>query len=330
MTDIEVIAESGAGLPADPAWEEFAAARGAAFHRGRFLLPWWEDRLAKNPSSRLVATKVVESGRVVGICAFELASDVLSFAGGLDVVDYMGPAAVGGREKAVAAALTEWAFDGLPWTRAHFAGLVHDDAAAEAMVDELVRIAPAATVEAYDQAPRIDAAPQGYLALLNSKRRADILRKRNRLAEAVGELELVVSTCETIGAALDRLLVWKADAGPATREFVAEYGGFVRTMATGLAAVDGCHVVELQASGRPLASAIMLRQRNTDCIYNMAYDMSLAEEYVGSAPGVVLVSYLVERSLDHGRRFDFLKGTQDYKLRLGGVPVDLIGVTIKR
>ena len=111
---------------------------------------------------------------------------------------------------------------------------------------------------------------------------------------------------------------------------MSEYGGFVRTMATELSAVDGCHVVELQAGGRPLASAIMLRQRNTDCIYNMAYDMSLAEEHVGSAPGVVLVSYLVERSLDHGRRFDFLKGAQDYKLRLGGVPVDLIGVTIKR
>jgi CelD/BcsL family acetyltransferase involved in cellulose biosynthesis len=330
MADIEVITESGTNLLADPSWEAFAASQGAAFHSARFLLPWWHDRLAKNPPSRLVATKVVDDGRVIGICAFELASDVLSFAGGLDVVDYMGPAAADGREKEVAAALAEWIFTGLPWTRAHLAGLVHNDAAAQAMIDELVHIAPTATVETYDQAPRIDAAPQGYLALLNSKRRADILRKRNRLVEAVGELELVESTCGTIRDSLDRLLVWKANAGPATREFVSEYGDFVRIMVTELAAVDSCHVVELQAAGRPLASAIMLRQRDTDYIYNMAYDMTLAEEHVGSAPGVVLVSHLVERSLDHGRRFDFLKGSQDYKLRLGGVPVDLIGVTIKR
>lgn len=48
------------------------------------------------------------------------------------------------------------------------------------------------------------------------------------------------------------------------------------------------------------------------------------------APGVVPISLLIERSLDQGLRFDFLKGAQDYKLRLGGVPVDLIAVTVER
>ena len=334
MGDVEVIIESGTGMLATAWWEEFAAAEGTPFHTGRFLLPWWQDRLAKNPASRLITAKVVDDEdpeRVIGLCAFELDAGVLSFAGGRDVVDYMGPIALAGREKEVAAALSGWMFGDLPWTRASLAGLVHNDAAAQAIIDEVVRIAPAAVVAPYDQAPRIDEAPQGYLALLNSKRRGDVLRKRNRLIEAVGDLELVVSTCATAGDSLERLLAWKAEASPETGEFVVEYGGFVRTMVAELAAVDAAHVVELHAAGRPLASAIMLAHGNTAYIYNMAYDMNLAtEDRAGLAPGVVLVSLLVERNLDRGLRFDFLKGAQDYKLRLGGVPVDLIEIIVER
>jgi CelD/BcsL family acetyltransferase involved in cellulose biosynthesis len=331
MGDVEVITESGTGMLTTESWEAFAATEGTPFHTGRFILSWWHDRLAKNPASQLVTAKVVDDDRIVGICAFELDSGRLSFAGGCDVVDYMGPVAMAGREKEVAAALSQWMFDAPPWTHASLAGLIHNDAAAQAIIDEVVRVAPDAVVEPYDQAPRIEAAPQGYLALLNSKRRADILRKRNRLIEAVGELELVVSTRETVADSLERLLSWKAEASPATREFVAEYGDFVRTMVGELAAVDAGHVVELHADGRPLASAIMLAHGNTALIYNMAYDLSLATaDRAGLAPGVVLVSLLVERNLDRGLRFDFLKGAQDYKLRLGGVPVDLIGITVAR
>lgn len=331
MADVEIITGAGVDLLTAPSWDTFAASEGTAFHTSRFLLPWWRDRLAKNPASSLIAAEILDSESVVGICAFELDSGVLSFAGGRDVVDYMGPLALPGREKDVAAALAEWTFEDLPWTRASFAGLVCDDAMAQAFADELARRTQAVTVETYDQAPRIGPAPDGYLPLLNSKRRADVLRKRNRLTEAVGELELIASTSETVLDSLERLLTWKCDAGPATRDFVAEYRGFLRAALVELAAVDAGHIVELRASGRPLAAAIMLKHRNTDYIYNMSYDLAFASgDNAGLAPGIVLVSLLVERSLDRGAVFDFLKGAQDYKLRLGGKPVDLIDITVER
>jgi len=316
---------------AAPPWEAFTAAHGSVFHTGRFLLPWWRDRSAKQPTSRLITTAASDAAGTVGVCAFELHGDALSFAGGDDVVDYMGAAALPGREKEVAGALARCILDKLPWKRARLAGLAGDDATAQAFIEEITRRAPSAVIEPYDRAPRIEQAPQGYLQLLNSKRRADVLRKRNRLAEAAGELELVTSTPSTVRDALERLLAWKAEASPATREFVDEYGEFVRTMVVELACADACDVVELHVGGRPVASAITLRHRDTVYIYNMAYDLTLAAEgQAGLAPGVVLVSLLVERSLSHGMRFDFLKGAQEYKLRLGGSPVDLIAITIER
>lgn len=330
MGDIEVVTESGTGMLTDPAWDAFAQAEGTVFHTTRFLAAWWRDRVAKHPSSELITAQVVHRGSPIGICAFEQDSDVLRFAGGADVVDYMGPAAATGREKDVAAALCRWMFRDQPWTRLRLAGLTQDDATALALVDEVTHAVPGAKVEAYDQAPRIEAAPQGYLRLLNSKRRADVLRKRHRLIEAVGDLELIDSTPSTVPDAAKRLLEWKAAADPAMGEFVAEYGDFVRTLVPDLAAVDGAGVVELHAAGRRLAAAILLRHRDTEYIYNMAYDLAFTTENPGLAPGVVLVSLLVERALERGRRFDFLKGAQDYKLRLGGVPVDLLCATVER
>lgn len=329
VSGIKVITESSTDLLITPAWDALAASAGTVFHTRRFLLAWWDDRVAKSPQSRFISAEVRDHGHVIGACAFELSSGVLSFAGGRDVVDYMGPIAVAGREKDVAAALADQVIDDLPWQQAHLAGLAHDDAAAMALTDEVARRAPSAIIEKYDEAPRIEHTSTGYLALLNSKRRADVQRKRNRLTEAVGEMDLVVSTPETALASLDQLLAWKADASPATRDFVAEYGAFMHALVTSLAAVDAAHVVELRAGNRPLAAAITLRHANTEYLYNMSYDMTFTTAaHAGLAPGVVLVSHLVERALDRGLRFDFLKGAQDYKLRLGGVPVDLIGISM--
>lgn len=331
MKDIGVVTGCGTGMLTDPAWDAFARSQGTVFHTGPFLLAWWRDRLVKHPSSRLITAKVVDDGQLVGICAFELDSGLLSFAGGRDVVDYMGPAAAVGLEKEVAAALSGWMFADRSWTRLSLAGLAQDDAAAQALIDEVAHAAPDAALEPYDRAPRIEAAPQqGYLPLLNSKRRADVLRKRHRLTEVVGEFELADATSAGGLDALDRLLEWKAAAEPAMREFVAEYGEFVRALVQDLGSTGAARVVELRAAGRPLAAAITLRNRDTEYIYNMSYDPDFSSEFPSLAPGVVLVSLLVERALGHGRRFDFLKGAQDYKLRLGGVPVDLIAVAVER
>jgi CelD/BcsL family acetyltransferase involved in cellulose biosynthesis len=331
MCDVEVIAETGTSLLEDPAWESLADEVGTAFHSRRFLLSWWRDAKAKNPASRLVAVKLVDGLQTIGVCAFELAGGLLSFAGGQDTVDYLGPVSAEGREKEVAAALAEWVFAQPGWDVARLAGLRSGCAMTQELGDAVRRHTPQAEIETYDQAPGIDGAPNGYLALLNSKRRADVLRKRNRLIEEVGELHLEASTPQTLAPALSRLLVWKSAAGAATAEFVAEYGPFLRDLLGGLATDGTGQIVELCAGTRPLASAIVLRHRKTTYLYNMSYDPALTSSAgIGLSPGVVLVSYLAEEALDSGRRFDFLKGAQDYKLRLGGIPSDLTALTIRR
>lgn len=112
MSDVEIVVEHGTGLVDHSSWDEFVDGAGTIFHTSRFLLPWWHDTQAKLPESQLMTTKVVDGGEVIGVCAFELHDGLLSFAGGRNVVDYMGPVAAEGREDEVAAALTQWIFEG--------------------------------------------------------------------------------------------------------------------------------------------------------------------------------------------------------------------------
>lgn len=75
----------------------------------------------------------------------------------------------------------------------------------------------------------------------------------------------------------------------------------------------------------------MLTHRRTRYLYNMSYDLTIAADArTGLAPGVVPVSHLAGEALDAGLRFDFLKGAQDYKLRLGGVTEDMVAMTTGR
>ncbi|MFD7548354.1 GNAT family N-acetyltransferase [Streptomyces sp. NPDC059816] len=331
MSSVDITWGRGDEVLGNPSWNEFASTAGSIFQDSGFLLPWWRDTAMKNPSSEFLAATFMDGGEVIGFCAFELKDDALFFAGGQDVVDYMGPAVADGRETAVAEAVVRLVFDELQWERAHLAGLPAGETLTQALTEAVRSRAPKVAVEMYDQAPRILSAPEGYLGLLNSKRRGEVLRKRKRLVEEFGPVEVTTSTPDTWSSALEQLLDWKASAAPAMRDFVTEYGDLVRNMVKELAPKNAAHVVELRTQDHAVASAIVLTHRRTKYLYNMSYDISAVNaSHNGLAPGVVLVSYLAEDTLAQGLVFDFLKGAQGYKVRLGGVPEDIVALSFMR
>jgi CelD/BcsL family acetyltransferase involved in cellulose biosynthesis len=328
MSTVKATAATDAELLRAPAWDGLVDQAGTVFHTSRFLLSWWADAVVKEPAAELVVVGISDGSDRIGQCALELSRDELRFAGGRDVVDYMGPVAAPGREAEVVAAVAEAVWAGPSWRTATFEGLVDGDPLTRLLIDEFGRRDPSLTAESYDCAPRIRPGATPYLARLTAKRRKEVLRKRSRLQETFGDVTLVESV-DT--AALDRLLAWKAQATPATREFVQAYGGFVRHLVAALGATGEAHIVELHGGGRALASAIVFTHRGKRYLYNMSYDLDgIATAGPGLAPGVVLVSYVAEQTVDAGLEFDFLKGGQDYKLQLGGVPEDLVRLTLRR
>ena len=66
-----------------------------------------------------------------------------------------------------------------------------------------------------------------------------------------------------------------------------------------------------------------------DCYY--LYNSSFDPAHSALSPGVVLLSSLIERAIGEGlTRFDFLKGDETYKRRLGAVYRPLYTVTSRK
>ena len=73
----------------------------------------------------------------------------------------------------------------------------------------------------------------------------------------------------------------------------------------------------------PVAAAFGFQDERAYYLYNSAYDPRAA----AASPGAVLVDSLVQRAIAAGlERFDFLKGDEPYKFRLGGRPRPLFVV----
>ncbi|MEA3510654.1 MAG: GNAT family N-acetyltransferase, partial [Actinomycetota bacterium] len=78
----------------------------------------------------------------------------------------------------------------------------------------------------------------------------------------------------------------------------------------------GAAVDLLSVAGTPVAAAFVFT--DTDALY--LYNSSYAEDASDTSPGIVLLTSMIERSIDDGvRRFDFLKGDEQYKYRLGAI-----------
>jgi CelD/BcsL family acetyltransferase involved in cellulose biosynthesis len=51
-------------------------------------------------------------------------------------------------------------------------------------------------------------------------------------------------------------------------------------------------------------------------VYNSGLNLSVAPEL---SPGILLLAYLIRHAIEQGcKRFDFLRGNEEYKYRLGG------------
>ncbi len=232
---------------------------------------------------------------------------VISFVGEPDLFDYhspLGPGAV----KAIA----EWA-SGLPTG----VTLDFDSMPAEAADTfmeglEQAGLRPAASLHETSAIVALPTDYETYLAALDKKQRHEVRRKGRRFAEMLGTPRLERHSDELAVARFaamhrraegrkGRFMTPEREAFFAALQ--AEVGGFVDFM--------------FGETGEPVAAAYGFEDEAAYYLYNSAYDPDAA----AASPGIVLVAELLRRAVGAGHsRFDFLKGDEVYKYRMGAEP----------
>ncbi|HEX6261370.1 MAG TPA: GNAT family N-acetyltransferase [Actinomycetota bacterium] len=299
-------------------WERLRAADPEAtfFQTPRFLKIYREQLGEGTPLVGLVR----EDERAIGLCPFEISGGLLSFLGGFEVTDYLGP--VGRPEDR--ARVAEELMTGLAaredWDRGDLEGLPDDGMWLGALADAAEAAGLRTEIGDDDVAPMLELPPtwDEYLTELKPKQRHEIRRKDRRFRERFAEVRLRASNHGTLERDLDRFVeMHRASEGPKGTFMEEAMVGFFRRLGQELLPTGVFRLTFLEGDGEAVAGLASFRFEGEMLLYNSAFD----PRHRAVAPGMVLVAETIREAIAEGcARLDMLKGDLGYKYRFGARP----------
>jgi CelD/BcsL family acetyltransferase involved in cellulose biosynthesis len=157
---------------------------------------------------------------------------------------------------------------------------------------------------------------EGYLMGLNGKQRHEVRRKLHRL-ESHGDYRYALADPgQGLQGAVDRFLrLFHLNRKDKSRFMDETMGGYFRALIDRLARHDLLRLYFLEVADRPVASVLCFDYFGTRYLYNSAYDAQYQELSVGILSKVLSIRGAIEGGCG---RYDFLKGAETYKKRIGG------------
>ena len=165
-----------------------------------------------------------------------------------------------------------------------------------------------------------------YLAARDGKQRHELRRKLRRLGEA-GDWRLrpARTTAETGDALSAFIRLFRLNRPDKARFMTPRREAYFRALAAGLAADGRLRMLALELDGATAAVAFCVEHGQRMYLYNNAYDA----RFRSLSAGLLSKALGIRESIRAGLRvFDFLRGDEDYKKRLGARPVPLYGCRI--
>jgi CelD/BcsL family acetyltransferase involved in cellulose biosynthesis len=159
---------------------------------------------------------------------------------------------------------------------------------------------------------------EAYLESLDKKQRHEIRRKLRR-AESEAELEIVaVSEPAEVNATMDTFLHLMAMSQPAKAEFLQDASNlrFFRSILQTVAERRWLRMTFLKVNGEPVAAYCDFVYQGKVLVYNSGL---LLDRYAHLSTGIVLLANNIRWAIESGHHlFDFLRGNETYKYRMGG------------
>ncbi len=287
----------------------------------RWLKVWWQEL---GSGADEYVREVTEDGNVIGIAALQINEGIASFIGGADVTDYLDFVVAPGKEQAFfSAVLDDLNRQGV--REFHLESLRHDSTAMTSLVD-LARgrgYGVSCTLEDVSLELDLPGTWDEYLEMLAPKQRGEVKRKLRRLNEAGDVQYRAAEGGGSLQAVMDLFLDQLRQSREDKAAFMTErMECFFRAIAVTMAEDNLLRFGILELDARPVAVVMCFDYNESVYLYNSGYDTRYSSLSVGLLSKVLSIKDSIERGK---KRYDFLKGAEEYKYRLGGREIPIYG-----
>ncbi|MGE0599628.1 MAG: GNAT family N-acetyltransferase [Dehalococcoidia bacterium] len=286
----------------------------------------WLRHFAENTSPVFLAIRRAET--LIGVAALDMDREEARELGDHNVRDYASPLSVSGEERAVVEGVLEWLREDLT-PRATFWGLAADTAVTSAIENVRAETGWRAEIRPEAVCPGTDL-PDGFEAFVAALPKHDRheLRRKMRNLEAAGSVTFESLTePAAVAAAMDELFDLMRRSRADKAEFLTPLmEGFFRDLAATFASLGMLRLSRLSLDGTCAGMTLSFDDGRTIYLYNSGFE----PEHSKLAVGLLSKAYAIREAINLGRkRFDFLRGEEDYKRRLGGIDRQVVTVTLR-
>lgn len=306
-------------------WEELPPEmkRGPLFVLPGWLESWWRIFGAK---TGLLLGEISKGGRVIGIAPLRVSKKEAMFIGDAGICDYLDFIISPGREdEFFSILLDELKNRGI--TRLNLEALRPESTVLTALAAIARERGYKASCNAMGVAVALDL-PRGwtpYLEGLTAKQRHELRRKLRRLGEE-GKVSFRVAGPPDAEANLDIFIdQFRRSRRDKARFMNTRMKTFFEVMTRAMAASGLIRFGFLELNGSPVASVLFLDYNNSRYLYNSGYDPGYRHLSVGLLAKVLCIRDAIGQGM---ACFDFLRGDEAYKYRLGGSEIPLYSCRI--
>jgi len=289
-----------------------------------FVLPFWLEVWWREfgLGATLYSCVVRQGDSVIGIAPLVLRGTDARLIGSNDVCDCLDFVVAPGKERAFfKIILDDLSRQGI--TRLLLSPLRPDSTVLTHLVNVAMDDGYKVTSQPVDIFFELNLPPtwEDYLGMLNRKQRHEVRRKLRRLQEAGLAVYRTIESADDAAAAVPLFFELFRQSTSEKKAFMTtKMEAFFASLIEATARANLLRMGILDLDATPVAVVVCFDYDGTVYLYNNGYD----PDYRSLSVGLISKILSIKDSIERGRRtYDFLKGGEAYKYRLGGKEVPL-------
>jgi CelD/BcsL family acetyltransferase involved in cellulose biosynthesis len=282
---------------------------------------WWA---AYKPGQLWVIAARDDSGALAGIAPWfcEAESQVIRPIGCVEVTDYLDVIAHPDHREAFLRGVVDWMADKQDcYSRINLCNNQDGSPTVEQLPRLFQERGFAVQVRTQEVCPIIELPGdfEAYIDKLDKKQRQEARRKLRRIEEDNDIKWYIVGPEHNLHEETEAFAALMAASHPEKKAFLdnPQHMAFFRAMVPCAAANGWLQMAFLTVNGERAAAYLNFDYDNRIMVYNSGL---LPQKFGAISPGIVLILNLIDHAIKDGRaEFDFLRGNEEYKYRLGAV-----------